>query len=33
VPIDGEARARLDASVAELVSERDAVKDLVGSAL
>ena len=33
VPIDGEARARLDTSVAELVSERDAVKDLVGSAL
>jgi malate dehydrogenase len=33
VPIDGEARARLDASVDELVSERDAVKDLVGSAL
>ena len=33
VPIDGEARTRLDASVGELVSERDAVKDLVGSAL
>jgi malate dehydrogenase len=33
VPIDDEARARLDASVAELVSERDAVKDLLGPAL
>jgi malate dehydrogenase len=33
VPIDDEARARLDASAAELVSERDAVKDLIGPAL
>ena len=33
VPIDDEARTRLDASVAELVSERDAVKDLLGPAL
>ncbi len=33
VSIDDEARARLDASVAELVSERDAVKDLLGPAL
>jgi malate dehydrogenase len=33
VPIDDEARSRLDASVAELVSERDAVKDLLGPAL
>jgi malate dehydrogenase len=31
--IDDDARARLDASVAELVSERDAVKDLLGPAL
>ena len=33
VPIDAEARARLDASTAELVSERDAVKELLGPAL
>ena len=33
VPIDDEARARLDASAAELVSERDAVKELLGPAL
>jgi malate dehydrogenase len=33
VPIDGDARKRLDASAAELVSERDAVKDLLGPAL
>ena len=33
LPIDDEARARLDASVAELVAERDAVKDLLGPAL
>jgi malate dehydrogenase len=33
VPIDDDARSRLDASVAELVSERDAVKDLLGPAL
>jgi malate dehydrogenase len=31
--IDDEARKRLDASAAELVSERDAVKDLLGPAL
>jgi malate dehydrogenase len=30
--IDGEARKRLDASAAELVTERDAVKDLLGPA-
>jgi malate dehydrogenase len=33
VPIDEDARKRLDASAAELVSERDAVKDLLGPAL
>ena len=33
LPIDDEARKRLDASAAELVSERDAVKDLLGPAL
>jgi malate dehydrogenase len=33
VPIDDEARVRLDASAAELVSERDAVKELLGPAL
>jgi malate dehydrogenase len=33
VPIDDDARKRLDASAAELVSERDAVKDLLGPAL
>ena len=32
VPIDDEARKRLDASATELVSERDAVKDLLGPA-
>ncbi len=32
VPIDDEARQRLDASAAELTSERDAVKDLLGPA-
>jgi malate dehydrogenase len=32
LPIDDPARARLDASAAELVSERDAVKDLLGPA-
>ena len=32
VPIDEEARARLDASAAELQAERDAVKDLLGPA-
>ena len=32
VPIDDEARKRLDASAAELISERDAVKDLLGPA-
>jgi malate dehydrogenase len=30
VPIDAEARQRLDASAAELASERDAVKELLG---
>ncbi len=30
LPIDAEARQRLDASAAELISERDAVKDLLG---
>jgi malate dehydrogenase len=30
LPIDDDARRRLDASAAELVSERDAVKDLLG---
>ncbi len=33
LPIDDEARKRLDASAAELVSERDAVKELLGPAL
>ena len=33
VPIDDDARQRLDASAAELVSERDAVKELLGPAL
>ncbi|HEX3449318.1 MAG TPA: malate dehydrogenase, partial [Isosphaeraceae bacterium] len=33
LPIDAEARARLDASAAELVSEREAVKELLGPAL
>src|SRR4051794_8243373 len=33
VPIDEEARKRLDASAAELISERDAVKDLLGPAV
>jgi malate dehydrogenase len=32
VPIDADARTRLDASAAELVSERDAVKGLLGPA-
>ena len=32
VPIDDDARKRLDASAAELISERDAVKDLIGPA-
>ena len=32
VNIDDEARKRLDASAAELISERDAVKDLLGPA-
>ena len=31
VPIDESARKRLDASAAELISERDAVKDLLGT--
>jgi malate dehydrogenase len=33
VAIDDDARARLDASAAELISERDAVKDLLGPAV
>jgi malate dehydrogenase len=33
VPIDADARQRLDASAAELVSERDAVRELLGPAL
>jgi malate dehydrogenase len=33
LPIDVEARSRLDASAAELVSEREAVKELLGPAL
>jgi malate dehydrogenase len=33
LPIDAEARERLDASAAELVSEREAVKELLGPAL
>jgi malate dehydrogenase len=32
LPIDGDARKRLDASAAELQAERDAVKDLLGPA-
>ncbi|HEX8202231.1 MAG TPA: malate dehydrogenase [Isosphaeraceae bacterium] len=32
LPIDDDARRRLDASAAELISERDAVKDLLGPA-
>jgi malate dehydrogenase len=31
VPIDEDARKRIDASAAELIAERDAVKDLLGS--
>ena len=33
VPIDDDARKRLDASAAELIAERDAVKDLLGPGL
>jgi malate dehydrogenase len=33
LPIDAQARARLDASAAELISERDAVSELLGPAL
>jgi malate dehydrogenase len=33
VPIDAEARKRLDASAAELISERDAIKELLGPAI
>jgi malate dehydrogenase len=33
LPIDSEARHRLDASAAELLSERDAVRELLGPAL
>jgi malate dehydrogenase len=32
LPIDNDARKRLDASAAELIAERDAVKDLLGPA-
>ena len=32
LPINDDARRRLDASAAELVSERDAVKELLGPA-
>ena len=32
LPIDDLARAKIDASAAELISERDAVKDLLGPA-
>ncbi|HZW29235.1 MAG TPA: malate dehydrogenase, partial [Isosphaeraceae bacterium] len=32
LPIDEDARRRLDASAAELVSERDAVQELLGPA-
>jgi malate dehydrogenase len=32
LPVDEDARKRLDASAAELISERDAVKDLLGPA-
>jgi malate dehydrogenase len=33
LPIDDDAQKRLDASAAELISERDAVKDLLGPAI
>ncbi len=33
LPIDDDARQRLDASAAELIAERDAVKDLLGPAV
>ncbi len=33
LPIDAEARQRLDASAAELIAERDAVKELLGPAV
>ena len=33
LPIDDDARKRLDASAAELITERDAVKDLLGPAI
>ena len=33
LPIDDDARKRIDASAQELISERDAVKDLLGPAL
>ena len=33
LPIDDDARRRIDASAQELISERDAVKDLIGPAL
>ena len=33
LPIDDDARKRIDASAQELIAERDAVKDLLGPAL
>jgi malate dehydrogenase len=33
LPIDDEAKAKIDASAQELIAERDAVKDLLGPAL
>ena len=33
LPIDAEAQAKIDASARELVTERDAVQDLLGSAV
>ena len=33
LPVDDDARKRIDASAQELISERDAVKDLLGPAL
>jgi malate dehydrogenase len=32
-PLDDQARKRLDASAAELISERDAIKELLGPAV
>jgi len=33
LPIDEDARKRIDASAQELIAERDAVKDLLGPAI